>query len=472
MLLLALALSVGVVGAQALVQPPDLVGTLVVRYGDAPVDGKMVAVAPQVGIYDNQNIYRSIDLTASKMTDAQLRSLNGHQINMYGLTQTERGMSVQQIQQTSALDPTAPITGQQPFAQILCAVPGSPTPKPHNAAWYEGLYRTKFPSLEDYMEKMSGGMVSGFGPHVFGWVNMPHPLSFYGTGYDNMNLEALWTDCTQAADSLVNFPDYVGVNMFFDVDLGAAWGGVSKTSLDGQTRAYRTTWYSNYADPINFIAHEYGHAYNMDHACGSESPCDGYLDHTTEMSDLSLKCDVVRDPTYGCIPQGYNAWDLYSAGWLTNYVTVDDSYREVTIEPLYKGGGGKRAILLRLNGTQAVFVELREKSGYDSKLLFAGADIHLIDVMQGPASTFLNVAKNHDDATKGAYFTNAGQKYTDSQGQFTICLISASSGAYDFAVGIGYNCSNGPPPSTPTPTPTPTVTPKPPLNYTYIPVAR
>jgi hypothetical protein len=78
---------------------------------------------------------------------------------MYGLTQTERGMSVQQIQQTSALDPTAPITGQQPFAQILCAVPGSPTPKPHNAAWYEGLYRTKFPSLEDYMEKMSGCMV-------------------------------------------------------------------------------------------------------------------------------------------------------------------------------------------------------------------------------------------------------------------------------------------------------------------------
>ncbi len=459
MLLLTLIISATVAAVQA--QPaPDMTGRFAVRYGDKLENGKLVAVPPQAGIYDKSGVYHPIDLSTRPLTNQQLHNLFGKEVNLYGLQMTARGIAPQDIVPSSLLAENPKVTGPQPRADILCSLPGSNTPKPHTKAFYEGLYRNQYPSIENYWETMTNGTIYGLGPHVFGWYNAPGKLADYqDTVRGGYNLEKLMFTCAGLADADINFPDYVGINLLLDADIGAAYGGVFVLTLDGQEKAYRATWYPPYEDPMNFLSHEVGHSYNMDHSCGSGTPCDEYQDHYTQMSDLALKCDTARDPLYGCIPLGLDSWDLFQGGWVRVKDVDLGQYREETLQPLYVNGGKTQALVLRLNDTQSVFVEARKLAVYDVKLYFAGVVLHFIDISSAPNSTFINVAGNGDDTSKGALLTAAGKKYTDPQGQFTVCLNSISGGNYTVAAYVGGDCSNPPPP--PTVTPTPTVTPGP-----------
>lgn len=450
MFLLTLMISATAAAVQA--KPaPELTGRFAVRYGDTIVNGQLVSLPTQAGIYDQSGVYHPIDLSAHPMTDQQIHNLFGKEVNLFGLQTTAKGLAPESITTSSILQDNPLITGPQPWATVLCSLKGSPTPKPHPVSWYNGMYRSQFPSIEDYWEKMTNGALFGFGPNVYGWYDAGESAAAFKNSDGSVDLERLWNVCTAKADSDVNFPNFVGVALFFDDDLGGAWGGASSLSLDGQTRSYRSLWYSNYEDPLNFVTHEMGHGYNMNHSQQSSSPYDEYQDPYTQMSALWLKCDVVRDPTYGCIPLGFDAWDLFQGGWIRVKNVDPGQYKEETIEPLYVNGGKTQALVLRLNDTKSVFVEARKLAGYDAKLFFAGVVLHAIDTSTYPFSRLINVANNKDDTTKGALLTAAGKKYTDPHGQFTVCLNSISGGNYSLAAYIGGDCDN--PPKNPTPVP-------------------
>ncbi len=73
-LLLTLIISATVAAVQA--QPaPDMTGRFAVRYGDKLENGKMVAVPPQAGIYDQKGVYHPIDLVAHPMSNEQIHNL-------------------------------------------------------------------------------------------------------------------------------------------------------------------------------------------------------------------------------------------------------------------------------------------------------------------------------------------------------------------------------------------------------------
>lgn len=463
--LLATLAFAGAASAQPTAQP-STEGILVARWGDRPVNGRFESTGPEIRLQTDTGILQ-VQVSPQELARAGgLQKLNGKRVRVYGSTvdASSNEVAAVRIESVVPLPPTLPpVSGPQPYAGLLCSFPGSQTPKPHPVSYYQGLFRTQSPSIEQYFRELSNGRVYGLGPYIFGWYTMPFPISHYKNGPESYqyDLDAILFDCATKADSAVNFTQYVGINLYLDVDIGSAWGGFAGLSLDGELRGYMTTWYPNYEDPLNFLSHEDGHGFGWEHSCGSTLPCDEYSDFSTQMSGISLKCDTVRDPQYGCIPMRVDSWPLYELGWLDRTeVVYPETYKEVTLEPLYRRDSLTQAAILPLNETQSVFIEARELTGYDAKLPTAGVVLHFIDQEKGPRPTFINVARNGDDMSAKAFLTKANQKYTDPQDRFSVCLKSVTGGTYKLAIGVGIDCSNPPTPtSTPTPTRTPTRTP-------------
>ena len=63
------------------------------------------------------------------------------------------------------------------------------------------------------------------GSGAFGWFTLPYNRDHYLPG-GSLDWEAAAEDCTAAADAVVDFTPYVGINLMFNADLdGYAWGG-------------------------------------------------------------------------------------------------------------------------------------------------------------------------------------------------------------------------------------------------------
>ncbi|MEN9328078.1 MAG: hypothetical protein RI947_886 [Candidatus Parcubacteria bacterium] len=437
-------------------------GTLVVRQGDRLVNGRFQALPPEIGLYDQSHAYHRLTVTSGSV--GELMRMNGRHVTINIGTQsvTQPTLNVESIAASgiSVQDLGSPMIGPQPWASILCSVPGSPAPKLLPPSFYSGMFRTAFPSIEDFFRDISKGKMFGFGPYVKGWYDLPHNLSYYMEGNPYPNLDRLLLDCAAVADADIKFTDFVGINLFFDVDFASSWGGMAELSLDGVTRLYRTTWIHQSEDPLNFVTHEDGHGYGLSHSCGEFDNCDEYSDYTTQMSGIALKCDIVRDPNYGCIPLLFSAFDQYQLGLLDPFVTTTEGYHEYNLQGLYDSGAQTRAILIRFSEDSFITIEARKLAGYDAKLITAGVILHEVDRTRYPFQGFINVAHNGDNLSKQAYMTKAGQIYTDPNNRFSVCLKSITSGVYRIGVGVGVDCNNPPPPtSTPTPTRTPTITP-------------
>jgi hypothetical protein len=138
------------------------------------------------------------------------------------------------------------VAGPQPFITILCRFADSTSVTPHPRSWYETLMGSSYPGLDHYWREVSYGMINLTGSVVLDWYNLPQPRSYYipPEAEDDPNkIKGLVEDCTTVADADVFFPNFAGINLIFNEDLGCcASGGSTPLTRDGQTKSYRLTW--------------------------------------------------------------------------------------------------------------------------------------------------------------------------------------------------------------------------------------
>lgn len=185
--------------------------------------------------------------------------------------------------------------------------------------FFRGQYGEQAGQLGHYWREVSYDRINLAGSDAAGWYALPHPRSHYVTsedGKDKADLNALFDDCTTAADADVDFSGVVGINMMFNGDLdGYAWGGGRCATLDGANRCWSSTWNPPWSfNNLAPLAHEMGHGYGLPHSDNSDGDDDTYDNPWDVMSDGWS--NAVADPTYGSLPKHINMLQRDRLGWV------------------------------------------------------------------------------------------------------------------------------------------------------------
>lgn len=186
-------------------------------------------------------------------------------------------------------------------------------------AFFRAQYGEAAGQLGHYWREVSYGRIDLEGSDAVGWYALPHPRSHYVTsedGKDKADLNALFDDCSAAADADVDFSAVVGINMMFNGDLdGFAWGGGRCATLDGANRCWSATWNPPWSfNNLAPLAHEMGHGYGLPHSDNSDGDADTYDNPWDVMSDGWS--NAVADPTYGSLPKHINMLQRDRLGWV------------------------------------------------------------------------------------------------------------------------------------------------------------
>lgn len=264
--------------------------------------------------------------------------------------------------------------------------------RPEALAYFAGMLSTATGRLDDYWREVSYNKVNLVGSKVSGWFTLPYPRSHYVTttnGVTKANLDALWADCTGAADAQVDFRPFAGINTMYNSDLDCcAWGGGHYATLDGTSKV----WYSTWEPPWGFaneapLAHEMGHGFGLPHANNSDLDGDVYDNPWDVMSDNWD--NAAHDATYGAQPKHISIWSRDHLGWI-------DTPRKIVIASNGNVGGIvlDRASLLGSTHVQMVkvtlpspapathyyVIEARKRiAGFESALAGDAVIIHEVD---------------------------------------------------------------------------------------------
>lgn len=305
--------------------------------------------------------------------------------------------------------------------------------------------------LGHYWREVSYDKVDLTGSDAAGWYALPHPRAHYVTGEgddEKANLNALFDDCTAAADAEVDFSDVVGINMMFNGDLdGYAWGGGRCATLDGRNRCWAATW----NPPWSFrnlapLAHEMGHGYGLPHSDNSDGDDDTYDNPWDVMSDGWS--NAVRDPTYGTLPKHINMLQRDRMGWVdaARKRSFDAGTPRTRLQLDFaslRGAGSAQMLVLQTpyspDPYSGVFytVEARRRTGtYEAQLAGDAVIIHRVgsgyryeaesqDADRPPA----NVANN-----EGSMF-KPGEAWISPDGLFTLYVEAANANGFTVVVG-------------------------------------
>jgi len=452
----------------AAAQPPAngmaLAGRLEITWGDG-----------QPGLGQSETHYRllrpgepDVELQFSAILPLpidQLLRARDQWITLNGAWQPD-GFAVFNVSPLPAADqppPAAPqVSGAQPWVTVMCKF-NDIAAEPKNAAYFAGMYGSTYPLLDHYWREQSYNLMNIAGSQATSqWFTLPQPRSYYIYNMDadaalEADLNRLTNDCTAAADSVLNYMAFVGINLMFNSDLDAsAWGGSRYLTLDGSTRRYYMTWEPpwGYAE-ITVIAHEMGHGFGLPHSAFNRSSV--YDNRLDVMSDTWTDCVNLRDATYGCLGQHTIAYHKDLEGWLAGkQASVSaGSQQSFTLEQLaLPQTANVQLIKIPIqNSTQFYTVEVRRKTGYDLKLPGQAVILHLIDPSQRIPAQLVDLDGNNNTGDAGAMWL-PGETFSDAANGIWVRVDVAT--ASGFGVTISNNPTGG---SIATPTATRTFTP-------------
>jgi M6 family metalloprotease-like protein len=179
---------------------------------------------------------------------------------------------------------------------------------------------------------------------AYGWYDLPEPQSAYVSG-SSANLGKLKNDCAAAADADVFFPDFVGINFQFNLNIGGfSWGGGSNLVVDGQSRFYRMTWLADWADTFVY-AHEMGHGFGLPHSSG---PYGAVYDSRW---DVMSGARNDHDPLWGWLAPHTISYHKDLLGWIPPdrlYVATQGSSETITLHRLADIGAGGDYLMARI----------------------------------------------------------------------------------------------------------------------------
>lgn len=351
------------------------------------------------------------------------------------------------------------LIGAQPVANLLCRF-ADYKQESRSPEVVQSLFSNTYPGLNHYWQEVSYSIINIDGTTTLNqWVTLPLPRNayFFENGY--INLEMLLFDCIAAADALLDFANFVGINMFFNAYLDCcSWGGMRELTLDGVTKIYRVTWIAEWGFNHQLIAHEMGHGYGFPHSTGpADNPPSELAIYVSNWDVMSrgADCTEIIEP-FGCIAANTISFNLYNAAWLAaerRVLVPMGASATITLDRLTLPLGNENKLMVEVPIGDSPFyyylIEVRGHNSYDVNNPAAGVIIHEVDRLNhggngGPAHVVDADDGNHDVNDEGGVWT-VGETFTDSFNGISIEVLSAADDNSSYTVQVTNNSNNNPP---------------------------
>ncbi|HKJ16435.1 MAG TPA: hypothetical protein VJ984_03680 [Xanthomonadales bacterium] len=342
--------------------------------------------------------------------------------------------------------PDAPdITGSHPWVSILCKF-SDINAEPEDLAYFTGMYANAPGGLDGYWREVSYDNIDIVGSTAVDWVDLPGTQTSYipnpGNG-TSANLNALFDDCTDAADPFIDFSNggtggYSGINMMFNANLDCcAWGGSRFATLDGVTKSWRTTWEPpwGYANS-GVMSHEMGHGFGLPHANNWDNDGNPYDSPWDVMSSATSNFSVTH-PTYGRLGQHINMHHKMQLDWIAPARLLQVSDGEsvtATIDASALAGSSNYYVArLPIPGSNRFYtVEVRKQiGGYDGNLPGNAVIIH--EVVPGrsePAWAYdVAVPPANYGSNEGTMF-RVGETFSNEPEEIFVTILSETTNGF------------------------------------------
>lgn len=275
------------------------------------------------------------------------------------------------------------VSGSRPWVTIGCRFSDSTGVTPKPMSYFESLMDTSEPGMDHYWRELSFDNINLTGSKVVGWYNLSRPRSYYVSNPDSPNLGKLAEDCTAAANADVYFPEFGGINLVLNRDIGCcAWGGSQTLNRDGQTKTYAVTWLPPFGYGHDWVAHEMGHGLGLPHSSGPYGRT--YDSEWDPMSGGGI-CSPVH-ATYECIADHTVSYHKDLLGWIPperKYTATTGFDQVLSLDRLATPASDGSYLMAKIpipgSSTRFYTVETRRSVGYDDQIPGEAIVIHKVD---------------------------------------------------------------------------------------------
>ncbi len=445
-------------GSQRLV----LNGVLNIMRGDAPPDSNLPHQDFVLLQHDSGRITElQIDMSAAM-------ALRGKRVEISGVASTmitgalqgiaSEALYVESIHEitlagASSLEGAQDVTGSRPWVTILCRFADSAHITPHPPEWYQGLFTNSWRGIDHYWRQMSYDVANIADPNlpdynIKGWYNLPFAKSYYMTNVSTPNWGRIMNDCTAAANAEVYFPDYTGINLMLNAEIGCcAWGGGWFMNLDGQGKNYSATWMPAWNGLLSVMTHEMGHGFGLPHSSGSYGQVyDSQWDVMSSSGGVCNQSHAEYDAEYGCPGVGTIAYHLDMLGWIPinrKMVVGPGSQTILTLERLRKPLSTTNYLMAQIpvSGSPTTFytVEARKSGSAENYDLLIPGDavvIHKVVPSRSEPANVVDGSNNGNTNDDGAMWI-PGETFSDTTNGIRVSVLTSSASSYQVFISNG-----------------------------------